>query len=339
MTHALTKTAAALGLVLALPLVAAPASADERTLTIYTYDSFVADWGPGPQLTALFEASCACTIDWIAPGDGVAVLNRLRFEGDSTDADVVLGLDTNLMAEAEATGLLAPHETDLGGLDLPVAWDSATFVPFDYGYFAVVYDTEVIETPPASLAELIEGPADQPIVIQDPRTSTPGLGFLLWMQAVYGEEAPARWEALSQRVLTVTPGWSEAYGLFTSGEAPMVLSYTTSPAYHMVVEEDERYQAAAFAEGHYMQIELAAAVAGSPELDLARDFLAFLISPEAQAVLPVTNWMLPVAEPAEALPEPFERLVQPDRALLLDPQLVADQRQAWVNAWLDAMSR
>jgi hypothetical protein len=39
--------------------------------------------------------------------------------------------------------------------------------------------------------------------------------------------------ALDQTV-TVTKGWSEAYGLFLKGESDLVLSYTTSPAYHMI---------------------------------------------------------------------------------------------------------
>jgi ABC-type thiamine transport system substrate-binding protein len=46
------------------------------------------------------------------------------------------------------------------------------------------------------------------------------------------------WEALADNIVTVTPGWSEAYGLFLEGEADMVLSYTTSPAYHLIAEED-----------------------------------------------------------------------------------------------------
>ena len=336
MTPRLTTAALAAAATLALP---AALAAQERTLTVLAYDSFVADWGPGPVLADAFEAQCGCAVEWVAPGDGVAVLNRLRFEGAGTTADLVLGLDTNLMAEAEATGLLAPHATDLGALDLPVAWTSETFVPFDYGYFAVVYDTEAIDAPPASLADLVAMGDEHPIVLQDPRTSTPGLGFLLWMKAVYGDEAAAQWQALSDSILTVTPGWSEAYGLFTSGEAPMVLSYTTSPAYHMVAEGQGRYQAAAFEEGHYLQVEVAAAVAGSPELDLARQFLAFLVSPQAQSVLPVTNWMLPVAPGAEPLPEPFSRLVEPTRALLIDPETVAAERAGWIEEWLDAVGR
>lgn len=322
--------------------VAAQAQAQEdqdRVLTIYTYDSFVADWGLGPVWQGQFEAQCDCTIEWVAPGDGVAVLSRLRFEGDSTDADLVLGLDQNLIVAAEETGLIARHETDLSALDLPVDWTSETFVPFDYGYFAVMYDAEAIENPPTSLAELIEGDADQPLVIQDPRTSTPGLGMVLWMKAVYGDEAAEKWAQLSDRILTVTPGWSEAYGLFTEGETPMVLSYTTSAAYHMLVEEEERYQALAFDEGHYMQIEVGAAIEGSPEIDLARQFLAFMISDEAQSVMPVNHWMLPVRDLEEPLPAPFSRLVEPSQVLLIDAETVAAQRSAWVDEWLDAMSQ
>ena len=67
------------------------------------------------------------------------------------------------------------------------------------------------------------------------------------------------WRRLKPRILTTTPGWSEAYALFTKGEAPMVLSYTTSPAYHMIAENDARYQAASFAEGGN-------GFAGSPDL-------------------------------------------------------------------------
>ena len=92
-------------------------------------------------------------------------------------------------------------------------------------------------------------------MIEDPRTSTPGLGMLLWMKAVYGDEAADKWKQLSKRILTVAPGWSEAYGLFTSGEAPMVLSYTTSPAYHEIAEDSQRYKAADIADGLYIQVE------------------------------------------------------------------------------------
>ncbi len=124
------------------------ASAADKTLTVYTYGSFTADWGPGPQVKKNFEAECGCTLKFVSVADGVALLNRLKLEGDKTEADIVLGLDNNLTWEARQTGLFAPSGVSLDNIDVPGGWTDDIFVPFDYGYFAVVYDTETITDPP-----------------------------------------------------------------------------------------------------------------------------------------------------------------------------------------------
>jgi ABC transporter substrate-binding protein (ThiB subfamily) len=82
--------------------------------------------------------------------------------------------------------------------------------------------------------------------------------------------------------VTVTRGWSESYGMFTDGEVDMVLSYTTSPAYHIVAEENDRIAAAIFPEGHYFMAEVAGVLAGAAEPELARDFMAYILSEEFQ---------------------------------------------------------
>ena len=318
--------------------VALPAAA-QNSLTIYTYDSFTSDWGPGPVIEAAFEAECDCEVNFVAVADGVALLNRLRLEGQNTDADIVLGLDTNLVVEAKETGLFVPHGISLDNVDVPGGFEDEVFVPYDYGYFAFVYDTEAMDSPPASLRELVEGGPEPAIVIQDPRTSTPGLGLMLWVKHVYGDEADEAWAQLSERVVTVTPGWSEAYGLFTSGEVPMVLSYTTSPAYHIIAEETERYQAAAFEEGHYMQIEVAGITTRGEDNPLARQFMEFMTGPGFQDAIPETNWMYPAGRTSEPLDPAFDRLVEPSQPLLFSPEEVAENRRAWVDEWLSVMSR
>ena len=324
-------------------LLAPPALAQQDTgkpvLTVYTYESFLPDWGPGPKIEAAFEETCGCDLRWVGLGDGVAILNRLKLEGAETKADVALGMTAELVPEMKATGFFAPSGVDLAGLDVPGGWSDDVFVPYDYSYLAVVYDTQSVKAPPGSLEDLVNGDPEEKIVIEDPRNSTPGLGFLLWMKAVYGDEAAQKWKTLSDRILTVTPGWSEAYGLFTSGEAPMVLSYTTSPAYHMIEEKTDRYQAASFSEGHYLQVELAGRLKSSAHADLARSFLAFLASPRVQAILPTTNWAFPVAEPATPLPDAFGRLVKPSKPLVVDAQAVASNRKAWTEEWMKALGR
>jgi thiamine transport system substrate-binding protein len=315
-----------------------PARAAE-TLTVLTYESFTAEWGPGPAIEKAFESECGCDLRWVSVGDGVAILNRLKLEGDSLSADVALGLDNNLIAEARQSGLFAPHGQVLDRVKLPLAWTDDTFLPFDYAHFAVVYDREKLSHPPQSLDALVNGDPAARIVIEDPRTSTPGLGLLIWMKAVYGEKAGEAWTKLKRRVLTVTPGWSEAYALFTKGEAPMVLSYTTSPAYHRIAEKSERYAALSFPEGHPLQVEVAAKLAKAKSGALADKFLAFMLTSGFQDHIPTGNWMLPAAATSAPLPPEFDQLVKPAKTLDIAPDVVAANRRAWTDEWLAAMGR
>ena len=302
-------------------------------LTVYTYDSFATEWGPGPALKAGFEQSCGCTVTFESSEDAISTLRKLQLEGAASPADVILGLDTATYGEARRTGLIAPH-----GLDLPelaIAWDDADFVPFDYGYFAYVYNTETVPNPPTSFEELIALPDSFKVVIQDPRSSTPGLGHVLWVQLAYGERAPEIWAGLRPHILTITRGWSDAYSLFLAGEADMVLSYTTSPAYHAIAEEDDRFAFAEFSEGYVPQVEVAGVTASSDQPELAREFLAFLVSEEAQRIIPTTNWMYPVRDIGDALPAAFG--TPPQNIIAVDEQVVHENAGAWVDAALAAL--
>jgi thiamine transport system substrate-binding protein len=340
--HALRSTLMLKRLITALlfAMLVTPASAQNKpVLTVYTYESFVGEYGPGQALKKAFEATCACTLEFVTAEDGGALYAKLKLEGAASKADVVVGLDDNLMGEAEASGLFAPHGVETANLSLPKPWTNKTFVPFDWGYFAFVYDSSKLAAPPASLKALFENRSGPTVVIEDPRTSTPGLGLLAWVRAVYGDDAPQAWASLKPRVVTVTKGWSEAYGLFLKGEADMVLSYSTSPAYHIGVEKKTNYKAAMFAEGHAMQVEVAALLGSSKAPELGRSFLAFLLTGEAQALLPETNWMYPAKTPASGLPESFKTIAVPGKALMSDPAALAAKRRAWIDEWLAAMAK
>ena len=319
-----------------LLLIAAPVFA-KPVLTVYTYDSFAAEWGPGPAVKKAFEADCNCELKFVALEDGVSLLNRLRMEGKKSKADVVLGLDNNLLEAATQTKLFAKSGVPDGAVKVPGGWSNETFVPFDYGWFAFVYDKTKLKNPPKSLKELVESDQKWRVIYEDPRTSTPGLGLLLWMQKVYGDKAPEAWQKLAGKTVTVTKGWSEAYGLFLKGESDLVLSYTTSPAYHIIEEKKENYAAANFSEGHYLQVEVAARTAASKQPELAEKFLKFMVSPAFQSAIPTGNWMYPVSN--VALPAGFDQLEKPQTSLQFSPQEVAAQRAAWIASWQRAVSR
>ncbi|WP_198517338.1 thiamine ABC transporter substrate binding subunit [Vibrio sp. HA2012] len=311
------------------------AVAAENSLTVYTYDSFASDWGPGPAIEKAFEAECGCDLKFVALDDGVSILNRLRLEGASTQADIVLGLDNNLIEEAKNTGLLDMHGIDTALLSVPGGWKDETFVPYDYGYFAFVYNKQKLVNPPKSLKELVEQRDDLKVIYQDPRTSTPGQGLLLWMKSVYGDKAAEAWKQLADKTVTVTKGWSEAYSMFLKGESDLVLSYTTSPAYHLIAENDDNYAAADFAEGHYIQVEVAAKVKGGQNPELADQFMRFMLSDTFQSAMPTGNWMYPVTD--VALPKGFDTLTVPSRALSFRADNVAQNRRNWIREWQSAL--
>ncbi|WP_250655897.1 thiamine ABC transporter substrate binding subunit [Alkalimarinus coralli] len=304
-------------------------------LTVYTYDSFVSEWGPGPKLEKAFEAQCQCDIEFIAVEDGVSILNRLRIEKRKTKADVILGIDDALIESARNEGLVQSHNISLTGLKQELNWHDPDFVPFDYGYFAFVYDSRKVKSPVTSLRELIE--SDASVIYQDPRTSTPGQGLMLWVKSVYGDQANKAWGQLATHTVTVTKGWWEAYSMFLKGDADYVLSYNTSPAYHVVTENKSQYKAAAFSEGHVAQIEVAAITKTSPNKALAQQLLAFLISPQAQTIIATNNWMLPVIDGVE-LPDVFSQLIMPERIGFSSTQ-VAKQRKKWLKEWRSSATR
>ena len=174
-----------------LVAVGAARAQTKPVVTVYTYSSFVGKYGPGGTIKNRFEANCGCELAFVTAEDAGSLVGRLRLEGETTRADVVLGLDMNLAAEAKSLGIFAEHGQGTAGLSLPTAWTDKTFIPFDWGYLAFVYDSDKLANPPTSLRALVENPAGPKIVLQDPRTSAPGLGFLLWMRQVYGDELGA----------------------------------------------------------------------------------------------------------------------------------------------------
>lgn len=316
-------------------LSAGLAMAETPVLSVYAPDYFVSEWGPGPKIEELFEADCNCDLQF-KPGD---LLPRILLEGARTEADVVIGLNTDVTKKARESGLFAPHGVDLSPLTLPLEWTDEVFLPFNYSHTAFVYDTTRIDTPPASFDALLNAPDDLRLVIQDPRSSISGLALVLWVQSVYGDGAEAAWDKLAPKIVTATKGWSESYGMFTDGEADMVLSYTTSPAYHIIAEEDETKKAAIFPEGHYFMVELAAKLAGTDQPELADQFMTFVLSEAFQGMIATGNWSIPAALPSDQWPEGFQKLDQPEKVLFYSEDEAADLRAEAIEAWRRALSR
>ncbi|MBT2132318.1 thiamine ABC transporter substrate-binding protein [Aliiroseovarius lamellibrachiae] len=311
-------------------LLASAAHAETPVLQVYAPDYFASEWGPGPGIEAGFEAQCGCDLKFVT-GD---VLPRLLLEGERTEADVVIGLNTDVTARARASGLFAPHGQNTDDLTMPIDWTDDTFLPFDYSYTAFIYDNTKMDNAPTSFDALLALPDDTKIVIQDPRSSISGLALMLWVKSIYGDKAAEAWGKLAPKIVTVTKGWSEAYGMFTDGEADMVLSFVTSPAYHIIAEEDLTKSAAIFDEGHYFFVELAGKIKGTDQPELADKFLEYVLSEEFQAAIPTSNWSFPAKLADDKLPEGFAKLPVPAKTLFYTEEEAEALRKPALDEWL-----
>lgn len=325
----LFRTAIAAALLAVCP---APLRAQSRELVIYAYDSFVAEWGPGPKVIPLFEKAQDCKVTLVSKGDAGQVLSAAVLEKAAPKADVLLGMDNNLVKKAIQADVLqvyAPRNLSLvtPGLDFD---PTHHLIPFDFGYFCVIWDSQKLANPPKTLADLTRPEYAKKLILMDPRTSTPGLGFLANVVAIQGAQWPAFWKALKPSILTITSGWDTGYGMFTQGEAPLVISYTTSPAYHVQNDKTDRYKALLFPEGLIMQVEGAGIVKGARHAELAKAFIEFMLTPAFQNELPLTQWMYPVNASVK-LPASYNAAPKPARVLKADSALLDRALAQWAD--------
>ena len=300
-------------------------------LIVYTHDSFLAPDGIGREVFALFEKQYSCRIKAVAVGDGGQLVTRLQSDAQRGKplANLVVGVDQQLW------GRIKPWAESWGGWT-PENWSKIPtqfktengFLPFDYSPLSFIADSKQLRKMnlklPESLSGYLRPEWKRNLLLQDPRTSTPGLSFLIFTREVLEEKnwVPF-WKGFSKQWLTLTPGWEGAYQLFLSQEAPLVWSYLTSQAYHAEKASPERpqgrYQAVLFKEGQPVQIEGVVLIKGlsqdqgtAEKRKLSQAFLGFMISREVQQKIPLKAWMLPVRKDVP-LPESFKQLPQPKK--------------------------
>lgn len=322
-------------LALSLGLTPLLAFAQPQQVNVYTYSSFAdAKYGAGSVVKQAFEKKFPqCQIHYVPISGTNAMFNRVRLEGKKTKADVVLGLN-NFMVDAAVKSQLFTKPS-VSQKDIPTAFKHTMFVPYGFAEYAFIYDKNKLKNPPTSLQDLVKAQKIR-VIYQDPRTSAVGQGLLVWMNKVYGENVAQAWKTLAKHTVTVTKGWSDAYGAFLKGEADAVLSYDTSPLYHAYSEKKFNYAAMLFSNKTVSQVEYAGLVKGH-ESACANEFIGFLFTPEAQKKIAVSNVMLPMISPV-GVPL-YDDLKKAVLEKGVDSSIVPERTmKRWVNVWQRTLS-
>ncbi|HEY8463401.1 MAG TPA: thiamine ABC transporter substrate-binding protein [Bacillota bacterium] len=304
-----------------------------QKLVVYTYASFptvIID-----QVKKYFNQNFRQQVEFKSFSDTGPLFNELLQEKEKPQADVVVGLDSNYLPKVVAADLLQAYQPPAAAkIRSDLIFDPQyRLIPFDYGYVVFNYDRERLNRIPKSHRDLLDPYYKNKIILTNPLTSSPGQVFLLTTVALFGDPGYLDyWRELKKNLLTITPGWDEAYGMYTGGEAPLVLSYSTSPVYHLINEQTERYQALVLDDAAYAQIEGIGIVKNAAHLKDAQQLVDYLLSPEIQQLIPENQFMYPVRTDL-TLPDSFRIAAQAQRLLNLPPTQVAANLERWLAAW------
>jgi len=338
-------TIAALGIALLFTACNTVESDVPETLTLITHDSFAA--GVGDDTFAPFTEQWGIEVEVIAAGDAGALVNQAILTRDNPLADILFGVDDTFLSRALDEEIFETHESSHIG-SVPDELDVDDHVtPIDYGDVCINYDKAWFETEelqvPSTLDDLGSERYAGLLTVEHPATSSPGLAFMLATIDEYGESGWLDfWAKLRDSDVNVVTDWDTAYyGDFTryGGPSPMVVSYASSPPAEVIfaTEPLEEAPTGVIEAGCYRQVEYAGVLAGTEYPDAAGDLVDFMLSLEFQETVPLTWFVFPANQTVALPPEFVDHAVIPADPARLDPDLIAEKREQWINEWISVM--
>ena len=330
------------------PESTATPSTGPETITVMTHDSF----SIREEVVRSFEEANNAEVVFLPGGDAGSVLNRAILTKDAPLADLLFGVDNTFLSRALEEDIFESYDSPVLN-EIPDTFKldaSNRALPVDYGDVCINYDKAYFEendlAVPQSLEDLTKPEYDGLLVVENPATSSTGLAFLLATVAHYGDSFTEYWQALKENGVVVVDGWETAYytnfsGSSGRGPQPMVVSYGTSPAAEVIYAEtpldDAPTASITGPDTCFRQIEFVGILKGTRHRALAETFVDFMLGQQFQEDVPLQMFVYPV-NPHAALPNEFTKYAQaPEQTAQLAPEVIAENRDAWIQAWTDVV--
>jgi thiamine transport system substrate-binding protein len=325
--------------------------AEPTVLNVMTHDSFAAS----EAVITQFEQQNNVRLVFFKSGDTGAALNRAILFKTSPQADVFYGVDNTFLTRALKEDIFEPYTPpQVNVIPARFRLDPENRVtPVDFGDVCINYDKTYFREKnlpiPQSLQDLTKPEYNGLLVVENPSTSSPGLAFLLASIAEFGQQGYLDfWKALRANDVVVVNDWETAYytnfsGSSGKGSQPMVVSYGSSPAAEVIFAEQTLQDAPTASitapNTCFRQIEFAGILKGTSQRVLAEKFITFLVSLPFQEDMPLQMFVFPV-NPTARLPETFIQFAQvPQEPAQLAPAEIEKNRDAWIDAWNEAVLR
>lgn len=313
-----------------------------EVLTLISHDSFAG--GVTPETFAPFLAETGIEVRVLPAGDAGSMVNQAILTRDNPVADVLFGVDDSFLSRALDADIFVEYASPLLE-DVPDELEldpQHRVTPIDRGDVCLNYDLDYFSgdlRPPLNLEQLTNPDYADLLVVEHPGTSSPGLAFLLSTIATFGDDGwQDYWRDLVDNGVKVARDWDTAYyadSTWWGGDRPLVVSYASSPPAEVLFADPPTDEAitGVIDEGCYGQIEFAGILSGSGNERAGELLIDYLLSPEFQAQVPLTWFVFPANETVELPPEFIEYTVVPASPNRLDPSLVEENRERWIEEW------
>lgn len=295
----------------------------QKEVTLIAYDSFTPEEG----IFDAFTTDSGYTVKVVNGGDSGAVISKAILASGNPEGDVLWGVDnTSLSRVINAEVFESYAEVNTGDV----------CVNIDAEWFA----SRNVEIP-TTFEDLASPTYKDLLVVQDPVSSSPGLGFLLATVAHFGENNWTQyWTSLMNNGVLVAPDWTTAYytnfsGSSGKGDRPLVVSYGSSPPAEVVFSDPpvDTPPTSVLEASCFQQIEYVGVLRGAKNGDGAKALVDYLLGKDFQESMPLSLFVYPVNQDAQ-LPEVFTKFaIRPDNPLTLSPDVIADNRDNWLEEW------
>jgi len=295
-----------------------------------------------------FTEDTGIAIEIIAAGDAGALVNQAVLTKDNPLADVLFGVDDTFLSRALDEDIFVSHESrHIDDVADDLVDSNHLVTPIDFGDVCINYDKKWFEDTklqvPSTLADLRANLYAMHFTVEHPATSSPGLAFMFATIDTFGEDGWLDyWADLKAAEVNVANDWDSAYyGDFVryGGQSSLVVSYASSPSAEVVFasEPTDVAPTGVIEAGCYRQVEYAGILAGTEYLHAAGNLVDYMLSVEFQELIPLTWFVFPANGRASLPPEFIDHTIIPESPTRFDADYIAQNRDRWIDEWIEVM--
>lgn len=295
--------------VLALMILTVPATADE-VLNVYSHRHY----GIDEEINALFTAKTGIAVR-VVNADADQLIERLRSEGENSPADLLVTVDAGRLQNAREQGLLQPLKSEVLAAATPEGLrdPDGYWWPYTARARIILVSKERVEPGAITSYEDLADPRWRGKVAIRSSSSAYNQAWVASMVGANGAEATEQWARGVVRNFARPPqgGDRDQIRAVANGLADVCIAN----AYYLGImanstDEAEREAAANVrvvfpnqdGRGAFLNVSAAGVTRHAKNVDAARRYLEFLVSPEVQQMIADGSFEYPISLDFAATP-------------------------------------